>query len=421
MAGHRSGDAPGGAGPGVSQLDERSNCGVGVVMDLDGGRDHWVVADGLELLENLEHRGTTGAEENTGDGAGIKLQIPHEFFADEVDAELPDPGAYAVGTIFFPQDDSARAELQTLVEEQLATEGLDVLAWREVPTVNGDLGATALESEPAVCQVFVESSLGNTGEQLSRQLYVGRRAVENGIESLAGDQEGVERFYFVGYSLFTMGNGDFTPKDGIWQIVTSLTTASGMLFVTLIVSYVISVLEAVTQKRAFASNVSGLGQRGETIVRSAWNGETFDGLELPLNSFTTEINELTTNHQAYPILHYFYTDQRKYATVLSIVALDEALTLLRFGVSEDERPSKAILENARASVGNYLQLVTSSFGHTAVEEPPAPDLDIVREAGVPTVSDEAFSQSLTEAEKRRKRLLGLVEADARAWPLSEDD
>jgi len=197
MAGHRSGDAPGGAGPGVSQLDERSNCGVGVVMDLDGGRDHWVVADGLELLENLEHRGTTGAEENTGDGAGIKLQIPHEFFADEVDAELPDPGAYAVGTIFFPQDDSARAELQTLVEEQLATEGLDVLAWREVPTVNGDLGATALESEPAVCQVFVESSLGNTGEQLSRQLYVGRRAVENGIESLAGDQEGVERFYFV--------------------------------------------------------------------------------------------------------------------------------------------------------------------------------------------------------------------------------
>jgi len=231
----------------------------------------------------------------------------------------------------------------------------------------------------------------------------------------------VERFYFVGYSLFTMGNGDFTPKDGIWQIVTSLTTASGMLFVTLIVSYVISVLEAVTQKRAFASNVSGLGQRGETIVRSAWNGETFDGLELPLNSFTTEINELTTNHQAYPILHYFYTDQRKYATVLSIVALDEALTLLRFGVSEDERPSKAILENARASVGNYLQLVTSSFGHTAVEEPPAPDLDIVREAGVPTVSDEAFSQSLTEAEKRRKRLLGLVEADARAWPLSEDD
>lgn len=194
-----------------------------------------------------------------------------------------------------------------------------------------------------------------------------------------------------------------------------------MLFVTLIVSYVISVLEAVTQKRAFASNVSGLGRRGEAIVRTAWDGERFQGLELPLNSFTADINELTTNHQAYPILHYFYTDQREYATVLSIVALDEALTLLRFGVPENERPSKAILENARASVGNYLKLVTSSFGLTAVQTPPSPDFDTIREADVPTVSDEAFAQALSESEVRRRRLLGLVEADARDWPISEED
>ncbi len=231
----------------------------------------------------------------------------------------------------------------------------------------------------------------------------------------------IERLYFVGYSLFTMGNGDFTPKDGIWQIVTALTTATGMLFITLIVSYVISVLEAVTQKRAFASNVSGLGQRGETIVRTAWNGETFRGLELPLNSFTGDINELATKHKAYPILHYFYSDQRTYATVLSIVALDEALTLLRFGVPESERPSKAVLENARSSVGNYIELVTSSFGHTAGQAPPSPDLDIVREADVPTVADETFAKALAESAERRKRLLGLVEADARDWPLSEDD
>ena len=197
MSSHRSDDAPGGAGPGVSEMDERSNCGVGVVMDLDGGRDHWVVADGLELLENLEHRGTTGAEENTGDGAGIKLQLPHEFFAEEVDTDLPESGAYAVGTLFFPQDDDATADLKSIVEEQFASEGLDVLTWRSVPQDNTDLGATALESEPDVQQVFVESTLGHTGEQFSRQLYVGRRVVENEIESLAGEQDGVERFYFV--------------------------------------------------------------------------------------------------------------------------------------------------------------------------------------------------------------------------------
>ena len=100
--------------------DARSNCGVGVVMDLDGGSSHEVVRDGLELVECMEHRGTTGAEKNTGDGAGILLQIPHEFFAGVIDAELPAPGEYAVGSLFLPQDDEAKADLKALVEEELA-------------------------------------------------------------------------------------------------------------------------------------------------------------------------------------------------------------------------------------------------------------------------------------------------------------
>jgi len=176
--------------------EERSNCGVGVVMDLDGGCDHWVVADGLELLENLEHRGTTGAEEATGDGAGIKLQIPHDFFADELDVDLPEPGTYAVGTVFLPRDGEAAAELKEIVESQFAGEGLETLAWRSVPTDNSELGATALESEPDVQQVFVRSATGETGERFSRQLYVARRALESHVETL-DDQPGTDRFYVV--------------------------------------------------------------------------------------------------------------------------------------------------------------------------------------------------------------------------------
>jgi len=175
--------------------DARSNCGVGVVMDLEDGQSHAVVEDGLELVECLEHRGTTGAEENTGDGAGIMLQIPHEFFEDEFDADLPAPGAYAVGSLFLPQDAAVRESLQRLVEDELAEAGLDVLAWRDVPTNNDGLGQTALESEPHVAQVAVASATGETGEDFDRQLYVGRRAIENRIE----DQEpaGHERFYVV--------------------------------------------------------------------------------------------------------------------------------------------------------------------------------------------------------------------------------
>ncbi|CAI48988.1 glutamate synthase large subunit [Natronomonas pharaonis DSM 2160] len=170
--------------------DHRANCGVGVVMDLDGDQSHETVADGIELLENLEHRGTTGADEKTGDGAGILLQTPHEFFADEV-AGLPDEGDYAVGSLFMPQDEEAAAGLQQLTEQVFAEHGLDVFAWRRVPTENDSLGRTATESEPAVVQCFVTADLDD--EAFDRALYVARRDLETTIEER--DPDGAARFY----------------------------------------------------------------------------------------------------------------------------------------------------------------------------------------------------------------------------------
>jgi glutamate synthase (NADPH/NADH) large chain len=170
--------------------DERSNCGVGAVIDLDGGVSHDVIADGLELLENLEHRGTTGAEENTGDGAGILIQRPDEFFAAVVDTDLPE--TYAVGSIFMPGNGDDRRALEEIVESTLADHAIDVLAWRDVPTDNTSLGKTALESEPDVRQVFVAPD-GLSTEAFDRALYVGRRAIENEIG--ATDLPGSERFY----------------------------------------------------------------------------------------------------------------------------------------------------------------------------------------------------------------------------------
>jgi glutamate synthase (ferredoxin) len=175
--------------------DQRANCGVGVVMDLDGGSQHAVVRDGLDLVECMEHRGTTGAETGTGDGAGVLIQIPHEFFAAEIDADLPDPGAYAVGTVFMPQDDAEQEALRDIAEDRFADEGLEVLAWRDVPTDNTGLGRTALDAEPDIQQVVLTSAAGETGEAFDRQLYVGRRALENAVED--EQPPGHERFYVV--------------------------------------------------------------------------------------------------------------------------------------------------------------------------------------------------------------------------------
>ncbi|WP_254546978.1 potassium channel family protein [Halomarina pelagica] len=257
-------------------------------------------------------------------------------------------------------------------------------------------------------------------------LWAGWTLVFAGAEGVLVDtREGgpvswAERFYFVGYSVFTLGNGDFAPRDGVWQIVTVLVTASGMLFVTLSVTYVLSVLDAVTQKRSFASGVSGLGTRSDAIVRTSWNGEAFRGLDLPLNTFTAQLNALTANHKAYPILHYFFSAQRDQAPALSVTILDEALTLLRFGVPERNRPDEILVRNARSSVRNYLATLHEAFITPASRTPPAPTLDSLREAGVPTVSDDEFARSLDALDERRRQLLGLVETDARRWPSREN-
>ncbi|WP_435335120.1 glutamate synthase large subunit [Haloarchaeobius sp. TZWWS8] len=186
---HRSATASDGL---ADPADERSNCGVGLVMNLHGGRGHDVVADALQLLENLEHRGTTGAEPNTGDGAGVLLQRPDDFFASIVPEALPE--TYAVGSLFFPQDADTRERLQSLVAETLEDRGIDVLHWRDVPTDNDGLGQTALDSEPDVWQcVVAPADAGISADSFDTMLYEARRVVETRVDD-AGI-EGAERFY----------------------------------------------------------------------------------------------------------------------------------------------------------------------------------------------------------------------------------
>ncbi|UVE49067.1 glutamate synthase large subunit [Haloferax larsenii] len=190
-------DAPSARSGLADPTDERSNCGVGAVVDLENGASHRVVSDGIELLENLEHRGTTGAEENTGDGAGILLQRPDEFFEAIVEDDLPE--TYAVGSVFMPTDDEVRERVAAVFEDALAEHGLSVFHWRDVPTDNSGLGATALESEPDVWQVFVEpdedaSAAGDFDtDDFDRALYVGRRAAEKAVANLT--LPGAGRFY----------------------------------------------------------------------------------------------------------------------------------------------------------------------------------------------------------------------------------
>ncbi|GAB7010491.1 glutamate synthase large subunit [Halorubrum trueperi] len=200
-------DSAGHGGGLASVTDERSNCGIGGIVDLDGEPTHGTVTDAVQLLENLEHRGTTGAEENTGDGAGIMVARPDKFFRDIVDADLPEE--YAVGSVFMPTEPSVQAEIHDVIAEVFSVYGLEVLAWRSVPTDNADLGATALDSEPEVAQLFAAPVEGaGLAERFTsaetrpddvdpkllgfdRALYAARREIENAV----ADVDGAGRFY----------------------------------------------------------------------------------------------------------------------------------------------------------------------------------------------------------------------------------
>ncbi|MGW4498420.1 glutamate synthase large subunit [Micromonospora sp. NPDC004336] len=134
---------------------EHDACGVAFVADLHGRRSHAVVTNGLDALRRLDHRGARGAEPNTGDGAGIMIQVPDAFLRATVDFPLPPAGEYATGLVFLPDDDAAEARARRVVEKYALVEGADVLGWRDVPVDPRGLGETALAAMPRVRQLFL--------------------------------------------------------------------------------------------------------------------------------------------------------------------------------------------------------------------------------------------------------------------------
>ena len=241
----------------------------------------------------------------------------------------------------------------------------------------------------------------------------GERALLQAHTEIPADWTG--RFYFVGYMMFTAGNGDFGPNGDSWQVAAALTNFSGMLIVTLAITYLLSVVSAVVNKRAFGSQVAGLGQSAEDFLSSGWNGKDFSALDLPLSGLSADLTVLSQQYLAYPILQYYHAAQASASPILGLVVLDEALTLLRYGVAEEARPNPAILQSARATVAAFLETMPSAFIKEAPEAPSAPSLQKLRERGIPTVDDAEFYAALENLKERRRKLLGLLRNDGWDW------
>ncbi len=178
---------------------EHDACGVAMVADMHGRRSRDIVDKAITALVNLEHRGAQGAEPNTGDGAGILIQVPDAFLRAVVDFDLPEPGSYATGMAFLPQSSRDAAAACESVEKIAEAEGLEVLGWREVPTDDSSLGALARDAMPTFRQLFLG---GASGMELERRAYVVRKRAEHelGTKGPGQDGPGRETVYFPSLS-----------------------------------------------------------------------------------------------------------------------------------------------------------------------------------------------------------------------------
>lgn len=228
-----------------------------------------------------------------------------------------------------------------------------------------------------------------------------------------------ERVYFSGFTLFTLGLGDYSPQPGFFQLVTALSSGIGMLLLTLGASYIISVISAVVEKRTFSRSVSGLGKDSSELLKKSWNGKDFHQLDLILSSINSQITQLTQQQQAFPLLQFYHSEDIEKTSAIAIAVLDEALSVLHFGLEDKSVMNSTLVEATRTSIDTYLTTAIDGYGNEVADIdaiPPAPDLSVLKDTTIPLVEQDSFSKELESISTRRNQLLTLIKVDTHEWP-----
>ena len=219
-----------------------------------------------------------------------------------------------------------------------------------------------------------------------------------------------DRIYFAGYTIFTLGNGDFAPNGNGWQVATVLASASGLFTATLAFTYLISVVSAAVSGRAFAAEVAGLGSTAAEVVSSGWDGRSYGGLSLSLQSLSSQLGKLSQQYLAYPVLQYFHAGEAAESPIVALAQLDQILLVSAHGVADEHRAPTVLHNSVRSAIENALEALPDKFVQEAEEPLPLPKLSPLRDAGRPTVGDGDFAGQADSQEGRRKQLLGLLRA-----------
>jgi glutamate synthase (NADPH) large chain len=260
-----------------NKRNEKDGCGVGFVAHIKGVKSHQIVAQGLQLLTNLTHRGATGYDPKLGDGAGLLMQMPDAFMRKEaakLNIALPEAGAYAVGNLFLPQNAQNRAKCEALIAQIIAEENQTLLGWRDVPVDNSNIADAARDVEPCMRQVIIASSVADK-VVFERKCFVIRKRIEHAVRAL--NLQDKAAFYIPSLSSRTIVYKGMLLANEV-----------GVYYKDLVDETVVSALALVHQR--FSTNTFPAWDLAHPFRMIAHNGE--------INTVQGNVNWMTARHEA---------------------------------------------------------------------------------------------------------------------------
>lgn len=222
----------------------------------------------------------------------------------------------------------------------------------------------------------------------------------------------IQKFYFVGYILSTLGLGDFGPNGDVWMVYTSVISFSGFIMISTIVSFLLSVSAGEILKRKVSGFIHSLGSSPENILLNGWNGKDFSRLTAHFIELTNMILEVSQQHTAYPVLHNFHTNLVRESFSVNLAGLDEALSILLLYKPEDILPSKVEIYSLRFAITEYLATLQKAYIHPSHNDPGDVRIEKLKNENIPLKSNShEMDLNIDQLQFRRKLMLGMLESD----------
>ncbi len=225
----------------------------------------------------------------------------------------------------------------------------------------------------------------------------------------------VNKIFYTGYTLSTLGLGDMESTSSFWDIVTAILSFTGLVLISIAVTYLIPVVSSEIIKRKISVKINTMGCSVQEILLNYWNGNDFKELEIPFTNLVDEIILHGQNHKAYSVLHYFHSSNKKEAFVLNITNLDEVISVLLHSIPESQRPSQNVLIRLRKAITSYLITLPKKYINPSKKTPPAFTFTALENKGIKIITSEKEDLEFKKLLTRRRVLLSLIEDDGWNW------